>query len=102
MSGGRFNYEQYRFEQYIDDIQKEVDNSGKEIPIKERSFDNEWYEKYPEDKYYTTYTDETIKEFKQAIEYLKKAKIYLHRVDWFLSGDDGEESFHKRLKEELI
>jgi hypothetical protein len=29
------------------------------------------------------------------------AKIYAQRVDWFLSGDDGEETFHERLKEDL-
>lgn len=27
--------------------------------------------------------------------------IYTQRIDWLLSGDDGEESFHSRLKEEL-
>lgn len=33
---------------------------------------------------------------------LKLANIYLHRIDWLLSGDDGEDSFHSRLKEELL
>ena len=32
---------------------------------------------------------------------LKQAEIYAQRIDWLLSGDDGEESFHERLKEEL-
>jgi len=35
------------------------------------------------------------------VEILKKAKIYAQRVDYLLSGDDGEESFLRRLKEEL-
>jgi len=32
---------------------------------------------------------------------LRKAAIYAQRIDWLLSGDDGEESFLERLKEEL-
>jgi len=32
---------------------------------------------------------------------LKVASVYAQRIDWLLSGDDGEESFLKRLKEEL-
>ncbi|MGV8096736.1 MAG: hypothetical protein AB2L24_33180 [Mangrovibacterium sp.] len=32
---------------------------------------------------------------------MRIAEIYAHRVDWFLSGDDGEEHFIKRLKEDL-
>ena len=26
------------------------------------------------------------------------AGIYAQRIDWLLSGDDGEDSFHERLK----
>ena len=33
---------------------------------------------------------------------LKLANIYLHRIDWLLSGDDGEDSFHSRLQQELL
>ena len=36
-----------------------------------------------------------------ALAILKKAYVYAQRIDWLLSDDDGEESFHKRLKEEL-
>ena len=44
---------------------------------------------------------ETIKEFKKGIELLKKAQVYAQRIDWLLSGDDGEDNFHLRLKEDL-
>ena len=47
------------------------------------------------------YSKQTIKEFKKGLAILKKAYIYAQRIDWLLSDDDGEESFHKRLKEEL-
>ena len=32
---------------------------------------------------------------------LRKAAIYAQRIDWLLSGDDGEESFIRRLYDEL-
>ena len=47
------------------------------------------------------YSKETIKEFKKGLNILRKAYVYAQRIDWLLSGDDGEESFHKRLKEDL-
>lgn len=104
MSGGHFDYLQSRLEwDVIDVIQKIVDNNNKEIPLKERDSwrDSDWYDKYPEDKLYSNYSDETIQEFKNGIEAVKKAYVYIQRIDWLLSGDDGEDSFHKRLKEDL-
>ena len=44
---------------------------------------------------------EVLEEFKKGLEILKKAAIYTQRIDWLLSGDDGEDSFKRRLKEEL-
>ena len=38
---------------------------------------------------------------KIAIDLLKKAEVYAQRIDWYISGDDGEESFLRRLKEDL-
>ena len=32
---------------------------------------------------------------------LRLAEIYTTRIDWMMSGDDSEESMHKRLKVEL-
>jgi hypothetical protein len=42
-----------------------------------------------------------VEEFKNAAKYLRIAYVYAQRVDWLISGDDGEESFLERLKEEL-
>ena len=47
------------------------------------------------------YSDQEINEFKNAINILEKAKIYLERIDWYFSGDDGPEAFIKRLKKDL-
>lgn len=46
------------------------------------------------------YTDKTIVEFKNALHFLRLAKMYTQRIDWLVSGDDSEESFHKRLQDE--
>ena len=43
----------------------------------------------------------TLRKFKMAIKYLKITQIYTKRIEWLLSGDDGEDSFHERLREEL-
>jgi hypothetical protein len=47
------------------------------------------------------YSKETIKEFEIGLDHLKKAIIYAQRIDWLVSGDDGEESFHQRLLSDL-
>ena len=44
---------------------------------------------------------DTIKEFKKGIKLIKMADIYMHRMDYLLSGDDGEDNFHRRLREDL-
>ena len=51
--------------------------------------------------YVPDWSEETLQEFRRGISILKRARIYAQRIDWLLSGDDGEESFHKRLKEKL-
>lgn len=76
MSGGRFDYLQYRFKEIIDQIEDEVFND-------------------------TGYSKETEAEFMKAVELLKLTQVYVHRIDLLLSGDDGEENFHERLKRDL-
>jgi len=101
MSGGYFEYNQYRINDIIDSIERELNAQGKEKHRDELYSDKEFYEKYPEEKYYYTYPIEVQEKFKEAIRILKLASIYTTRIDWLLSGDDGEESFLKRLKEEI-
>ena len=101
MSGGHFGYEQFHIGNIADSIQSELDRQGTEIPREDRYHDDDWYKKYPEDKVNPTYSEETQKEFKNAVKQLRIAAIYAHRIGYFLSGDDGEENFHKRLNEEL-
>lgn len=59
------------------------------------------YQEYEDGEYYPEYTEETIQIFKDAVKLLRKAAIYANRIDWLLSGDDGEDSLKERLEEEL-
>ena len=105
MSGGHWEYIQYRFTDIAEDIDKLIEKNGQpktEEELKENSWhDDDWYEKYPEENFHYKYPDEVIEEFKNGAEVIRKAQIYMQRIDWLLSGDDGEESFIRRLKEDL-
>ena len=85
MSGGHFNYKQYELGYIADEIEQFIlDNDSEEV--------NEWGDK----KGYG-YSPETIAKFKIARMSLLLAQIYVQRIDWLVSGDDGEDSFHSRL-----
>ena len=107
MSGGTFDYNQRRIRYIADDIEQEIAKSGKpktprELKEEDGWRDNdEWYKKYPEDLNHHKLRDEILEEFKNAYEILRKAEIYAQRVDWYLAGDDGEDSFLERLKSDL-
>ena len=106
MSGGTFDYNQRLIRYIADDVEQEIARSGKPKTLrelKEEGYyrDREWYEKYPEDLNHYKYSDEIIEEFKKGYEILRKAEIYAQRIDWYLAGDDGEDSFMERLKQDL-
>jgi hypothetical protein len=81
MSGGHFGYEQYKIGQIADEVLQLI-VSNDEHPWRH-------------------FSDATIEEFKRGLALLKVAQIYAQRIDYLVSGDDGEESFHARLKAEL-
>jgi hypothetical protein len=105
MSGGAFDYNQYKICYIAEQIEEVIIKNGvKKTPeeIKDEGWrDDSWYEKYPEDKFHYKYPDEVIEKMKEAVKSLKIAQEYAQRVDWLLSGDDGEESFLRRLDENL-
>lgn len=59
------------------------------------------YDHYPYDIDMLELTEETIETMKQAYLQMRKAYVYAQRVDWMLSGDDGEDTIQTRLNEEL-
>lgn len=81
MSGGYFNYDQYKISQIIEAIDGLLFHNG-----------SSGYHNYPPD---------IVEKFKIAVNKLEEAFVYTQRIDWLLSGDDGEESFRKRLKHDL-
>jgi len=101
MSGGSFEWNQYRINDIIEYLQEEIDRNGKEIPIEERTMSQEYYNKYPEEGFYTEHSEKVLEIMKKAIGKLKESFIFAQRLDWYLSSDDGEESLIRRLNEEL-
>lgn len=102
MSGGTFEYSQSRIRDIHEEIQRRLDNIGKEKSEDDEEYNGkEYYEKYPEDRFHKDESDEVKKILAEGIEILKKAEIYAQRIDWYLAGDDGEETLISRLKEEL-
>ena len=91
MSGGYFDYNQYKIYQIAEELEDVILKNGKKREHRE-SWENE---------YHYEYSPEVIAKFKEGLELLKKAHIYAHRIDWLLSDDDGEESFLKRLESDL-
>ena len=89
MSGGHFDYNQYRITTIAETIESFIFNNNSEEV-------DEWG-----DKLSRGYSKETIKEFERAVLCLNLAYTYAQRIDWLVSGDDGEETFHKRLADDL-
>ena len=87
MSGGHFEYQQYRLHDIASQIKELIESNDDEY---------EWGYRRG-----NGYSAETIEKFKIAVDTLEKAAIMAQRVDWLVSGDDGEDSFHRRWAEEL-
>ena len=80
MSGGHFDYTQFRME----DIAVEIDDLIGRNNITEYS-----------------YPSEIIARFAEAAHTIRQAQEMAQRVDWLVSGDDGEESFMSRWDNEV-
>lgn len=99
MSGGYFEYNQYRIDEIADTLERIIRGAaGIESPSDDYSGEssNSWAKNF-----LAECSPETLQEFKTGLLTLKRAAVYAQRIDWLLSGDDGEESFHRRLEEDL-
>ena len=104
MSGGAFDYKQYFIEYIADEIEQRLLKSGREIPQEVLSRDpwhSHWEDDFDTPQLYPKYNRKTMDIMKRAVYVLRLAHIYAQRVDWMLSGDDGEDSLVERLEEEL-
>lgn len=85
MSGGYFEFKQYHIKGIAETIKEDIT----------RLENNPEYLEWVEDKEYL------IMVMKQAYMALLPAYTYSQRLDWLLSGDDGEKSFKQRLEEDM-
>jgi hypothetical protein len=85
MSGGTFNYNQYRIEEIANEIGYYIGHqTGDDIDDSEK------------------YSEEVILEMVKGYFIMRAAYIYAQRIDWLIACDDGEENFLKRLKNEKL
>lgn len=113
MSGGYFDYKQF----HINEIAEQLENyiygrtiEDDEMPYIKADYEKGWYHDEEYDfivKNKRTlpnefeFSEDTMNELKKGLNIIKLASIYAHRIDWLLEGDDGEETFKERLKEEI-
>ena len=83
MSGGHFDYEDFRLQGIAETLRTDIAR----IRTKQEWFDS--------------YSDKFVAELERALGVTIEAMIRLHRIDWCLSGDDDEETYYERLEEDL-
>lgn len=89
MSGGHFNYDQYKVSQIADQIDDLIFHNGSQ---ERASYGELRYQEYP---------PSIVEAFKAAANKMREAYVYAQRIDWLVSGDDGEDSFRRRLAMDL-
>ncbi len=89
MSGGHFNHAQFQVDQIAEEIEHLINDNDNKEP----------------DGYGGTlgygYPDEVIAKFREAAHTLRRAAIMAQRIDWLVSGDDSEKTFHERWDNDL-
>ena len=83
MSGGHFEYNNYILDRIADDIEVIVDNNDVE---------NDY-------GYKTDYPPEIIEIFRLATMDLRRLSKNVHHIDYLISGDYGEDTFMRKMKE---
>lgn len=103
MSGGTFDYSQRTIELIADDIEQTILEAGRKIPdVLLEEHQHRYSREIPlEEQYYSSYNRKTMEIMKRAVYILRMAYIYAQRIDWMLSGDDGEDDLVRRLNQEL-
>lgn len=121
MSGGYFDYKQYEIDRIADDIENYI--YGVEWDEEDIQYAKHYIESHDESSKGMTdfeykcyayiaengrtmpnkygYSAETLEKFKEAVDILRKGAVFARRIDWLLSDDDGEKSFHERLESDL-
>ncbi len=81
MSGGHFDYEQYKLEQIADSIERVIEGNKKEVANEDKwiCWDNRIY--------YYNYPDEVIEKFKEGVEYTPAFKNGWDGITYLLDKD---------------
>lgn len=85
MSGGAFDYMQYRMEDIALAIDERMARNGRT---------DEWGDTYH-------IPAEVKARMQEAAHTIRQAAEMVQRVDWYISGDDGPESLLRRWHEEV-
>ena len=102
MSGGHFDNKQWHIDNIADQIEQEVILSGKPIPRQKWSYyERQEYEETHKQPMNYAFPEPILRRMEEAVYALRRAAIYAQRTDYLICGDDGEESFERRLQEEL-
>jgi len=89
MSGGYFDYQQYRLEDIATSI-SELVSTNNDTRLDEYGCQRGH-----------GYSVETIVRFEEAARTLRRARDMAQRIDWLVSGDDAEDTFHVRWDKEV-
>jgi len=101
MSGGYFNYEQFKIGNIQEEIQFILDSQGKPIPEEELPHSPAYYQMHPNELLYPTLLPEIKATFIQAIHHLKMSKLYTDSIDYYISGDETPETYLIKLNKKL-
>lgn len=82
ISGGHFDYKQHHIRDIANDIESAIYRSKKKKRI-------------------TMYFLIRLSRSSTSLFADCMKQVYAQRIDWLLSGDDGEDTFHERLKADL-
>lgn len=96
MSGGTWEYVQYRLDDVMDTIRRDIADFGK-------VYDKGVGDPYMEGCFKSNLEDnqEALELAKTALEAIAVAQVYIQRYDWLAAGDDGCKSFLSRTKNDL-
>ena len=89
MSGGHFNYEQWKIRSIAEEVESLIEDNNN---LSKDSYGDVIGREYP---------DEVIDKFKEALHWLNRSYEMVQRIDWLLSDDDGVDSFFERWEKEV-
>jgi hypothetical protein len=102
MSGGYFEHQQFSIQNLAEELAIVLEKCDIEPDKINENEDKYYYDESGSLKEYIEDIPRFKTEVEKAIYHLKMAHTMVQRIDWFLSGDDGENTFYNRLQEDLL